>query len=1012
MTSHPSTIRAWLLPEVVLAGLVLGLLPAVTQAAETTIQATYYVAPTGSGTACTQAAPCGLATAKAVVESQTASMTGDLVVNLQGGTYVLASELTFDTADSGHNGHQVVYQAVPGQEVVFSGGQSITGWTLYDAQRGIYRASVPPGLDTRQLYVNGRRASVASRTARQVFGNINKTSTTFTFSDPGPNGWTDANRVDLVFGTSNLHWAYFICPVSSISAGTITMADPCWDNVRPQTYLPTLVENNLALLINPGDFYTDPAAGKIYYIPRAGEDLSTATTVAARLQSLLTVEGASSLRFSGITFAHATWLFDSQGVVDRQANVLATTDLWSQFRMMPAAVTCHSCSGVTFSDNTFAHLGATALALDGAGTGNTVSGNVVTDVSGNGIQIGDVGSAGDGKLPGDGTTASLESGDTIENNYVHDVANEYLGGVGILAAYVKHTTIAHNEVWHTPYTGISLGWGWGLDDPGMVDNHVDHNRVHDVMTSSLLDGAAIYVNGTQGTVPPPTNADQDQYDCTIGTPAISTIQGNYVAHSPQNGGGIYLDNGASNWLVKNNVVDEWVPNWLNLNPGYHSGNLHIPAATYNEIVDNDISSTVAARGVYGQDGAWDSHGFWRSPAHYCNTFAGSQVAAAAWSPAAEAVIASAGLDPDHIDVRGGDAISNVAYHASTSASSTYSSGGIEYSADRAVSGKVSGNSWLTYAKPFASEFTGSNAWWQVDLGDQLEITGIQVLFRQDQDMPEERSNFEIWVSNNPDVNQAHTVACSRGADPLGFQARYACPIAGKWRYVLVVKTDAMPLVLQQVRVYGVAKQAPVTPSPTPGASLHATTVTALHEPGPSRWGSASSVRVTVASDDSTGAVPTGVVRLIDHAGTVVSAGDLAGGAVDLPLPSTVAVGAHTLTATYDGATEFAGSQAPVDVQVVKRSSTTKPKRPRKRPSYRTDFKVKVTVKASGPLPTGKVKIAYRGKRLGRARLRRGKAVVKITKDLEVGRHRLLVKYLGSSTTLPSRRKVTIVIVKT
>jgi hypothetical protein len=672
-----------------------------------------------------------------------------------------------------------------------------------------------------------------------------------------------------------------------------------------------------------------------------------------------------------------------------------------------------------FTDNTFTHVGATALALDGAGSANSVSGNVVTDVSGNGVQIGDVGSAGDGRLPGDGATASLESGDTVANNYVHDVANEYLGGVGIYAAYVKHTTIAHNEVWNTPYTGISLGWGWGVDNPGMVDNHVDHNHVHDVMTSSLLDGAAIYVNGTQGTVPPPTNGDQDQYDCTIDTSTVSTIHGNYLAHSPQAGGAIYLDNGASNWLVEDNVIDDWAPSWLTLNPGFHFHNdadkvyFDVPAATYNDIIDNHISPDVATGGIHGQDGAWDAHGFRRQPAHYCNTVADNGVAASAWPSGAEDIIAAAGLEPEHVGVREGPEISNVAYNAPARASSTYTSGGIQYSPANAVKGRVFGGTWGTYARPYLSEVTATNEWWSTDLGEAFELTGVQILFRQDYDVAQERSNFEIWVSNNPDVHQAHTVACIRGGDALAFQARYDCPVIGQWRYVFVVKTDATRLVLQQVRVYGAAKQAPPSsPGPTPGAGPHATTVNALHQPSRSRWGSASVVMVTVASGDSTGAVPTGVVRLIDQAGTLVGAGELADGAITLPLPSTLAVGTHTLTAMYDGAEEFAASQAPASVQILRRASTTKPRPRRTRPPYRADFKVKVTVKAAGPRPVGKVKIAYRGKLLGTARLRDGRAVVKITKDLGVGTHRLLVKYLGSRTTLPSRRKVTIVVVKT
>ncbi len=85
--------------------------PAVSRAATMT---TLYASPTGSGTACSSAAPCSLTQAKASVEAIDGNMSGDIVVQLAGGTYRLSAPLVFDNADSGTNGHNIIFQAAPG----------------------------------------------------------------------------------------------------------------------------------------------------------------------------------------------------------------------------------------------------------------------------------------------------------------------------------------------------------------------------------------------------------------------------------------------------------------------------------------------------------------------------------------------------------------------------------------------------------------------------------------------------------------------------------------------------------------------------------------------------------------------------------------------------------------------------------------------------------------------------------------------------------------------------------
>ena len=66
----------------------------------------------------------------------------------------------------------------------------------------------------------------------------------------------------------------------------------------------------------------------------------------------------------------------------------------------------------------------------------------------------------------------------IVNCYIHRVACEYRGGVGIMAGYAADLLIAHNEVEDVPYSGMSVGWGWGRVATYGGNYEIACNEVH------------------------------------------------------------------------------------------------------------------------------------------------------------------------------------------------------------------------------------------------------------------------------------------------------------------------------------------------------------------------------------------------------------------------------------------------------------------------------------------------------------------------------------------------------
>src|SRR6266516_715712 len=255
-------------------------------------QATVYVSPGGNdantGTSASQPVKT-LQRARDIVRTLNQGMTGDLVVSLANGTYQLSQPLTLDAQDSGTGGHRVIWTAASGARPVISGGVPITGWT--SGSGGIWSAPAPAGLRTRQLYVNGVRATRASGPLPTKI-----TATTakgYTTADATMDNWRNPKDIEFVYTAGLGGWTEPRCPVAAISPTAISMAQPCWTNTnarldrtssqawnlvgRPKLHtLPTLVDNAFELLDRPGEWYLDRSRSTVYYLPRSGENLATA----------------------------------------------------------------------------------------------------------------------------------------------------------------------------------------------------------------------------------------------------------------------------------------------------------------------------------------------------------------------------------------------------------------------------------------------------------------------------------------------------------------------------------------------------------------------------------------------------------------------------------------------------------------------------------------------------------------------------------------------------------------
>lgn len=577
------------------AAAVTAAVPTVARAATAT---TLYASPTGTGTACSVAAPCSITQAKTNVQAINGAMTGDIDVVLADGTYRLTAPLTFTSADSGTGGYTVNWQAALGAHPIITGARQATGWTLHDSAKNIWQASVGTGFDTRQLYVDGVPATRAR--AQLNRSDLTATTTGYTFTNSSLsylNSLANPGRTEIE-GVGSFTDRY--APVSGISNGTITMRQPSWsDNTfgydtltSPFRAGPLYIENAYEFLDTAGEWYLDTSSGTLYYKPLPGQNMSTVDVEVPRLASLIDVGGgyaspATHIAFSGLQFSGTSWLGpSSDGYASQQTGAYlsgqwatpsdwltscqggcqlfeATRPHWNQ---MPAAVQVSAADHITFTGNRFTQLGQDGLGIGndadahatGVGLGAdtvTATGNVFTQDAGGGIVVGGV--QADAHHPSD--TRMTNQNITLSDNVIHDVALDYRDMTSILVTYVNGATVSHNEVYNLPYSGMAIGYGWGTNDPGgsqdyvnrglynyqpiyttpttAANNHITDNYIHDIM-QQMNDGGCLY---------------------TLSASPGSTFERNYC-HSNNNYYGFYHDEGSRNFTDTNNVfrnVGRW-----------------------------------------------------------------------------------------------------------------------------------------------------------------------------------------------------------------------------------------------------------------------------------------------------------------------------------------------------------------------------------------------------------------------------------------------------------------------
>ena len=533
------------LPFCVVVGILVAVLPAGAAAAKPAAKADFYVSPAGNDGWSGQFAeprPDGsdgpyatIERARDAVRAAMATEPRDYRVLLRGGTYRLSRTIVFSLADSAGE-HRICYEAFPGEKPVLSSGIPVAGWQKL--------TSPPPGLPEPaqgKVWV----ADVADRGVfRTLFDGTEQLSRArsvgFSPVNITPRGSQDYNTVQFPVGAvaksgnpgdvelrivPSHFWIMNLLPVESVDEETSVM-----QTAFPGTYPlgkngmtdrdSAWIENAVEVLDEPGEWVLDRSKGRLYLWPTKdtpGDGVVVpCLTELVRVEGQIDYEGPKDKPVRGIVFKGLTFMHGDRYPWHGRTGWGLQHD-WECFDKPTGLLRFRGAECCEVEDCEFRSSGHTAIRLDLHCRENRIVGNRIHRVGGVGVLLAGYG-------PG---TKDVNRNNTVANNLIDHIGQEYWGSAGIFAWQSGENRIVHNHLHHLPYTAIvATGrisrtppgpgecsrtirwnevpqefakWPWKQREPYLHSrkNLIELNEIHNAM-ERLGDGNCIYVSGAGG----------------------------------------------------------------------------------------------------------------------------------------------------------------------------------------------------------------------------------------------------------------------------------------------------------------------------------------------------------------------------------------------------------------------------------------------------------------------------------------------------------------------------------
>ena len=323
-------------------------------------------------------------------------------------------------------------------------------------------------------------------------------------------------------------------------------------------------ENVFEELNSPGEWYLDETAGKLYYVPFAGERADSVTLYAPVSSFLLSVDGCDDISFEGIRFWGSEWTLS----VTPEGNGVRTQyniDAYQASIECDAAVNVQNADRIDFCNCEFINIGNTALKYTKNCHDCTVKNTIFRQVGSTAIAI-----YGENVRPDAENADERISGFHVINNLIEGYGRNTYESTGVHLMYASDSEIIHNEIHDGYYTGLSCGWIWGHEYQVTRNVRITDNLLYDIGQGWLSDLGGMYLLGEQpGTI----IARNVVYNVTRGK-----------GKNDYGGNGIYTDAGSSFFTIEQNLIYDCAATGLNIG-GYNSRHV----VRYNVVAYNKLS---------------------------------------------------------------------------------------------------------------------------------------------------------------------------------------------------------------------------------------------------------------------------------------------------------------------------------------------------------------------------------------------------------------------------------------